>query len=123
MVYSITKTKVLVISLLVHMIIYYIMYCLEVFLPNLFKKKDTNSQSAAGAGGAKFKDKAKAKSNDIKFDDINKPYDPKEKYEDKHQEPQEIQFNMAEPVPEKQVSKEFKKKDSASKAYEPTSSS
>jgi len=39
MVYSVTKTKILVIALLIHMILYYIMYCLEVFLGSILKGK------------------------------------------------------------------------------------
>jgi hypothetical protein len=74
------------------MIIYYIMYCLEVFLGNLLKgKKSKEGEQAApkSASGSKFDTKSKDKKKDgqEKFDDINKPYDPKSKYEEKYKEP------------------------------------
>jgi len=91
MVYSITKTKILVIALLIQMIIYYIMYCLEVFLGNLLKGKKSKEgeQVPKSAGGTTFNSKSKDKKKDgqEKFDDINKPYDPKSKYEEKYKEP------------------------------------
>lgn len=54
---------------------------------------------SGGAGTFNSKSKDKKKESQEKFDDINKPYDPKSKYEEKYKEPQEINF-APDPVPE-----------------------
>lgn len=47
MVYSVTKTKILVIALLIEIILYYIMYVLEVFLGKFFNKNKGNENANA----------------------------------------------------------------------------